>query len=171
MSDHADILDEIMEGEAGSGSSGTPPAPPAMPQLPDGIGLNLDQVANLLAEKNKTIVSPDDPILMTVTVLNAFLAEENRLMERHKGAITQILASRTDKFVQSVAEAAASVSETFSGQAVEAMKEAVAEHNKGFAAMEESLRSHQANIRWWAIIALVSAVVNVAAFSFQAVSK
>ena len=142
--------------------------PSVMPQLPDGIGLNLEQVANLLAEKNKTIVSLDDPILMTVTVLNAFLAEENRMMERHKGAITQILASRTDKFVQTVSEAAVSVSETFSGQAVTAIKEAVAEHSKRFATLEESLASHQANIRWWATIALVSAVVNVAVFVWAA---
>ena len=143
--------------------------PPPMPQLLDGIGLNLEQVANLLAEKHKIIVSPDDPILMTVTLLNAFLAEENRIMERHKGAMAQVLASRTDKFVRSVSESAASVSAVFSGQAVAAMKETVAGHNKGFAAMERSLARHQANIRWWAIIALVSAVVNVGVFVWQAI--
>jgi len=171
MTDNDGIMTEIVDEETGLELPGNPPVAPAMPQLPDGIGLSLDQVANLLAEKNKTIVSLDDPILMTVTMLNAFLAEEDRLMERHKGAITQVLASRTDKFVQAVGKAAASVSETFSGQAVTAMKEAVAEHSKAFAAMEESLISHQANIRWWGIIALVSAVVNVAVFVFLAVGK
>ena len=168
MTDNDDTMAEIMDEETRPELPGNPPA---MPQLPDGIGLSLDQVANLLAEKNKTIVSLDDPILMTVTVLNAFVAEENRMMKRHKEAITQVLASRTDKFVQAVAKAAGEVSETFSGQAVTAMKEAVAEQGKAFAALEQSLASHRANIRWWTIIAMVSAVVNVGVFVFQAVSK
>ncbi len=58
----------------------------SMPLLPDGIGMNLDQVAALLANKNKTIVSKDDPLLMMVTVMNAFLAQENALMDRLKQA-------------------------------------------------------------------------------------
>jgi len=169
MSDNDDIMAEIMGQE--EGRPGNPASPPPMAQLPDGIGLNLEQVANLLAEKNKTIVGPDDPILMQVTLLNAFLAEENRLMEKHKGAITQVLAARTDKFVQAVTEASGAVSKTFSQGAVAAMQEALAKHGQAFAAMEKSLATHQANIRWWAVIALVSAVVNVAVFVFRAVAK
>ena len=163
--------DGMVDQPVQTGEVKQPECPPAMPQLPDGIGLSFEQVAGLLAEKNKTIVSLDDPILMTVTMLNAFLAEEDRLMKRHKEAITQVLASRTDKFVQSVTEAASSVSETFSGQAVAVMKEAVVSQGEAFASMEKSLASHQANIRWWAIIALVSAAVNVAVFVFLAVGK
>lgn len=46
-----------------------------MPELPGGIGLTLNEVRALLAAKNSVTVTPDDPILMMVTLLNAFLTE------------------------------------------------------------------------------------------------
>ncbi len=76
--------------------------PPAMPLLSDGIGMSFDQVMADLAAQHKTIVSKDDPILMVVTILNAFLTEEEKLLDRHRRALTTILADRTDHYVQAV---------------------------------------------------------------------
>jgi len=73
----------------------TSPAPPAMPVLPDGMGMDLDEVARLLAEKHKALITPDDPVLMLVTIHNAFLAQENALMDRHKSALAQVMAGQT----------------------------------------------------------------------------
>lgn len=131
--------------------------PPPMPQLPDGIGLDFDQVAQLLAERSKTIVSPDDPILMLVTVLNAFLAEENKLMGRHREALTHVLATRTDKYVAAVELVAADLGRTLSSSTLDAMKNTFIEHNK-------ELANHKANMRWLSAIIVVSALINVGVF-------
>ena len=45
------------------------------PCLPDGIGLTVDDVRVLLAQTNNTSLPVDDPLLMVVTILNAFLNE------------------------------------------------------------------------------------------------
>ena len=132
-------------------------SPPPMPQLPDGIGLDHDQVVKLLAEKHKTIVSSDDPVLMMVTLHNAWLAEENKLMARHKKALAHVLAERTDNFVKAVETVAGDLGRTLSTSTLEAMQATFVEHNK-------ALVSHQANIRWLSAIAAVSALVNVAVF-------
>ena len=71
--------------------------PPVAPILPDGIGLTHGQVAALLAEQCKTVVSPDDPILMMATLFNAYLHEQDKLLQRHNQALTSILSARTDR--------------------------------------------------------------------------
>ena len=53
------------------------PVIPPKPEdaIPDGIGLSLEQVQELLAKTHKKVVDYHDPILMVVTMLNAHLAE------------------------------------------------------------------------------------------------
>ncbi|MCL2791127.1 MAG: hypothetical protein FWD79_10850 [Desulfobulbus sp.] len=131
--------------------------PPPMQQLPDGIGLDHEQVAQLLAEKSKTIVSPDDPVLMLVTLLNAFLAEENKLLERHKEALTHVLAARTDKFVGSVESVATELGRTLSASTLAGMQTTFAEHKM-------ALAEHKAHVQWLSAIAAGSALVNVLVF-------
>lgn len=58
-------------------------------------------------------MSPDDPILMIVTVLNAFLAEEEKLLD-HRKALTAILAERTDGYVRAVEQTTAHLGESLS---------------------------------------------------------
>ena len=57
------------------------------PALPDGIGLTLDDVRALLAKEHETIVPKDDPMLMIVTLLNAYLGEVDKLHARHGKAL------------------------------------------------------------------------------------
>ena len=135
------------------------PEASAMPQLPDGIGMTLEQVVALLAEKHKTIVSQDDPILMVVTLLNSFLAQENALMDRHKQALAMVMADKTDGFVQSVQKAVAQTGETFASATVESMKQTIQKHH---VAMDD----HQKNIFWLSVIAAISAMVNIGVFAW-----
>ena len=132
-----------------SGDSG-PASPPPMPQLPDGIGMDLEQVAQLLAEKSKTIVSPDDPVLMMVTLLNAFLAEENRLMDRHKKALTEIFATRLDEYVKGVKATSDELGHFLASSTL--------------AAQQKMFTGHHSAMIWTAAIVAVSALVNVAVF-------
>jgi hypothetical protein len=130
---------------------------PAMPQLPDGIGLNHDQVAQLLAEKSKTIVSPDDPVLMMVTLCNAFLAEENKLMTRHKEVLAHVLAEKTDGFVQAVRQVADRMGQTLASSTVDAMRAALEAHRR-------DLQRHRRDMVWLSAIIVTSALINVAVF-------
>ena len=74
------------------------PAVPPKPEdaVPDGIGLTLEQVQGLLAQTHKKVVDYHDPILMVVTMLNAHLAEVEKLHTRHKEGLSRLMADKTD---------------------------------------------------------------------------
>lgn len=131
--------------------------PPEMPQLPDGIGLTLDEVRSLLATKNSITVSSDDPILMMVTLLNAFLTEEEKLLDRHRKALTSVLTDKTDSYVKAVEQATASLSESISTSSVNEIK-------KIFQANGATMNRFRSNTAWLAAIVGISALVNVAVF-------
>lgn len=133
---------------------------PSMPELPDGIGLTLNEVRALLAAKNSVTVTPDDPILMMVTLLNAFLAEEERLLERHRKALTSILADRTDHYIQAVEQTTASLGESLSSSSLSEMKKIFVEH-------DGTMNRFRSSITWLAAIIGTSALVNVAVFVWR----
>jgi uncharacterized protein YbaP (TraB family) len=133
------------------------PEIPGMPQLPDGIGLTLDEVRSLLATKNSITVSPDDPILMMVTLLNAFLTEEEKLLNRHRKALTSILTDKTDIYIKAVEQTTASLSESISTSSVHEIKKIFQENGA-------TMNRFRSNMVWLAAIVGVSALVNVAVF-------
>jgi hypothetical protein len=133
------------------------PEIPAMPQLPDGIGLTLDEVRSLLATKNSITVSSDDPILMMVTLLNAFLTEEEKLLDRHRKALTSILTDKTDIYIKAVEQTTASLSESISTSSVHEIKKIFQENGA-------TMIRFRSNMVWLAAIVGISALVNVAVF-------
>ena len=133
------------------------PEIPNMPQLPDGIGLTLDEIRSLLATKNSITVSPDDPILMMVTLLNAFLTEEEKLLDRHRKALTSILTDKTDNYVQAVEQTTANLSESISTSSVHEIKKIFQENGA-------TMNRFRSNMVWLAAIVGISALVNVAVF-------
>ena len=133
---------------------------PPMPELPDGIGITIEDVRSLLATKNSVSVSPDDPILMMVTLLNAFLTEEEKLLNRHRRALTTILADRTDHYVQAVEQTSASLGESLSSSSLSEIKNNFVEHDK-------AMNRFRSSIIWLAAIIGTSALVNVAVFVWR----
>jgi hypothetical protein len=133
------------------------PEIPDMPQLPDGIGLTLDEVRSLLATKNSITVSPDDPILMMVTLLNSFLTEEEKLLDRHRKALTSILTDKTDIYIKAVEQTTASLSESISTSSVHEIKKIFQENGA-------TMNRFRSNMVWLAAIVGISALVNVAVF-------
>lgn len=130
---------------------------PAMPELPDGIGLTLDDVRVLLAQKNSITVSPDDPVLMIVTILNAFLTEEEKLLERHRKALTSILSDKTDVYIKTVEKTTSNLQESISSASVEEIK-------KIFITNNSVLQKFKINMCWLAAIVCITALINVALF-------
>ena len=147
------------------GKTGTPkPEKEPMAFLSDGIGLSYAEITEELARKSKTIVSPDDPILMMVPLCNAFLAEESKLMERHKKALAQVMAGKTDRFVQSVQKAVDELGQTLTSATVESLQAAFTEQRETMAQQRQAMQQHRSNIFWLSAIAATSALVNVAVF-------
>lgn len=138
--------------------------PPAMSQLPDGIGLSLNQVTALLAAKNKATVTLDDPILMVVTLLNAFLTEEEKLLTKHNVALTSLLSNRTQEYIQAVQKTTASLGGCLSVSSLEGIKKIFASHG-------EKMERFQSIMIWLTVIAGASALVNVAVFVALALLK
>jgi hypothetical protein len=137
--------------------------PPPMPLLPDGLGMNLEQVQNLLAEKHKIIVGLDDPVLMLVTVMNAFLAQENALIERHKTALAKVMADKTGEYVSQVKTVTDSLSASLSDVTLAAMQKTFSDHSA-------DLKTHKSDIMWLSAIAAISAITNVVIFAIKAIS-
>ena len=137
---------------------------PSMPVLPDGIGLSYAEITEELARKSKTIVSPDDPIMMMVPLCNAFLAEESKLLERHKKALAQVMAAKTDTFVQSVQKTVEELGQTLTSATVQSLRTAFTEHREAMRIHETALQQHRSNIFWLSAIAVVSGLINVAVF-------
>ena len=131
--------------------------PPAAPILPDGIGLTHDQVATLLAKQCKTVVSPDDPILMTATLLNAYLHEQDKLLQRHNQALTSILSARTAGHVQAVEQVSNDLKTSLTSSTVEGI--------------QSTYKQFRISLIWLAGIIGTSALVNVAVFVLQAVQR
>lgn len=132
----------------------------AMPELPDGVGLSLEEVRTLLALKNSTSVSPDDPILMIVTVLNAFLAEEEKLLDRHRKALITILTERTDGYVKAVEQTTTHLGESLSSGSAKEMSRLFSE-NTG------RMERFNSSLFWLTAIVTAAALVNVAIFIWR----
>ena len=132
--------------------------------LSDGIGLSYAEIADELARKSKAIVAQDDPIMMMVPLCNAFLAEESKLLERHKKALAQVMAVKTDTFVQSVQKTVEELGQTLTSATVQSLQTAFTEHREAMKLHETALQQHRSNIFWLSAIAVVSGLINVAVF-------
>ena len=132
--------------------------------LSDGIGLSYAEIADELARKSKAIVAQDDPIMMMVPLCNAFLAEESKLLERHKKALAQVMAAKTDSFVQSVQKTVQELGQTLTSATVQSLQTAFTEHREAMKIHETALQQHRSNIFWLSAIAVVSGLINVAVF-------
>lgn len=130
--------------------------------LPDGIGLSVEDVRALLARKHEITVPQNDPLLMVVTILNAFLDKQDALQKKHEKALAAFMGEQTAAYVKGVEESVASLSKTLSGATVEGISKAVGE-------MAASLAGHRSAMYLCTAVMAVSALLNVAVFVLEAV--
>lgn len=138
------------------------PAPEPDQCLPDGFGLSVEDVRALLARKHELAVPKDDPLLMVVTIHNAFLEEQDRLRKKHEKALAGFMGEQTLAYVGKMEESMAGLTKTLSGMTTEGIRQAA----MGFAASLAGVKS--ALYLCTAIIA-ISALLNVAVFVLKAV--
>lgn len=135
------------------------PAVPPKPEdaVSDGIGLTLEQVQGLLAKTHKKVVDYHDPILMVVTMLNAHLAEVEKLQTRHKEGLGRLMADKTDVYVSGVQAAVGQLTDSLSSASVEGVRKVFDDH-------AARLQPFKNSTTWLAAIVAVSALLNVAVF-------
>lgn len=130
--------------------------------IASGIGLEIDQVRALLAEKHDTVVGKDDPVLMICTLLNAFLGETEKQNTRLQSGMKRLLAEKTGEYLEGVNSAASSLSETLSSASVEGLKNLSDSTTEKVASLRSSLF-------YASVIIGISAFINVVAFVLLAI--
>jgi len=146
----------------GGDSSPAPEKRPATPVLPDGKGLNLQAVRDLLHNVHNQSVSPDDPLLMVVTICNAFLGEVEALHQRHEAGLSRLMADKAGSYVSEITKAMDTLSSGLSSASAEGMKAAAS-------GLEKRLADFKSSLSWLAAIVCGSALINVIAFALLAV--
>ena len=129
----------------------------AKPLLPYTHGMTIEQINSLLTKMHKTVIAENDPILMVVTMLNAYLAEVEKLQARHRTGLSKLMSEKTDAYVSGVQEAVAQLAEKLSSASVEGMRTTFAEHTT-------RLQLFKSSLTWLAAIVATSALLNVAVF-------
>ena len=147
------------ENRPGSAPKSKPEAPPV---LPDGKGLKLEQVRALLLNVHNQPVSLDDPLLMVVTICNAFLGEVEALHQRHEAGLSRLMADKAGSYVGDITKAVDKLSAGLSSASAEGMKATAGE-------LERRLSVFRNSLAWLAAIVCVSALTNVLAFVLLAV--
>ncbi len=129
-------------------------AEPNKPLLPDGIGMNLDDIRLMLAHvHDMRPPEKDDPLLMVVSILNAHLAELDKLHQRQSAAMTKLMAEQTANYVQGVQETADNLAKSLQSASLEGLQSLLQRVDR----MKMAL--------WWAAaIISLSALLNVAIF-------
>ena len=129
----------------------------AEPLLPDCVGLSLEQARALITRVHEAVVDKSDPILMLVTILNAHLAEVEKLHARHKEGLARLMADKTDAYVHGVQAGIGQLTDSLSSASVEGIRSVFDDH-------AARLRLFKSNVTWLAAIVAVSALLNVAVF-------
>ena len=130
------------------------------PDLPDGIGLSYKDIALLMAMKHKSVAEADEPIMIMVSVCNAFLSETEKLHQRHNEALSTIIAGKTQEYISGVKKTTDAFTQTLADASVEGVRQIFKEH-------AASLQAHQGNTRWCAFIVAISALANIAVLALR----
>ncbi|WP_298030580.1 hypothetical protein [uncultured Desulfovibrio sp.] len=130
--------------------------------LPDGIGLSVEDVRAMLAKKHDLAVPKDDPLLMMVTIQNAFLGVQAQLQKKHEKALAAFMGQQTAAYVEGVEKSVSALQKTLSDVTINGIRDAASD----FAA---SLSGFKTTLYLCTAIMALSALVNVAVFVLKVV--
>ena len=138
----------------------TPPV--AQSEVQDYTGLKLEDVRNLLSSKHNAAMPENDPLLMIVTINNAYLGEVQKLHARHEAGLSRLMVEKTDAYVSKVNAAVEQLSTSLSSASVEGIR-------KVFEAHAATLNAFKFSVYWAAAIVSVSALLNVVVFVLRSI--
>ena len=130
----------------------------AQPVLADeGLGLSLEEARQLLHDKHGLTVGVDDPMLMMVTLNNAFLSEMEKLLGRHRQKLAELMGAETGGLTRNLKEFQEHVdrvnAEGFTKAAGDTLRDSL-----------ESLTRVKQDMFWLAGLIFISALCNAAIF-------
>lgn len=129
-------------------------------RCPSGFGMSKEQARELLIKTHGHNIGQDDPVLMLVTLLNAYLGETDRLQDRHNAALTKILTEQTGKYVTEVKKTTEALSAQLTSTTVEAI-------SSTFQKFIVAQKQHRRDLLWLTSIIGMSALVNVIALYWK----
>ncbi len=101
--DTSSISDDYVESDEEDGSKIA---------IPDGIGLSIEEIQALIAKYNKTIIEKDDPFLVVITILNAFMYENEKLQSKYLEALKNVYADQVKSYIKEVKKSTDSINAT-----------------------------------------------------------
>ena len=128
----------------------------------DKIGLNLEDVRALLTKTHNASIPANDPLLMIVTINNAYLGEVQKLHARHEQGLARLMADKTDAYVSGVKAVVDQLSTSLSSASVEGIRKVFDDH-------AATLNAFKYAVSWSAAIVAVSALLNVAVFVLRGI--
>jgi hypothetical protein len=132
-------------------------SPAAQDEGQDKTGMSLEEVRTLLSRAHNVAIPDNDPLLMIVTILNAYLNEVQKLHVRHEKGLSRLMAEKTDAYVSSVNVAVDRLAASLSSASVEGIRKIFEDH-------AARLNAFRYAVHWAAAIVAVSALLNVAVF-------
>jgi len=125
---------------------------------PDGIGISLEDMDVLLSQVNQTFMDKHDPVMIMISVCNAYLGQVQKLHKIHNEALGKIITSRTQEYVAEVKATTESFAQAVSTASVEGIRKIFTEH-------AAALHSYAWNARWCALITVAGALANLFALA------
>ena len=127
------------------------------PLLPDDIHLSIDEIRQELFRMHNFAVDRDDPALMYVTIMNACLDEQKRLMDAHLNALSSVMARETGASIAASKENVAALGSLMSKLTTDGIKEAA-----------KDMVGLQATMKLYTGVMFVSALLVVGSFVLSA---
>ena len=127
------------------------------PVLPDDIHLSRDEIRQELFRLHDFAVDRDDPALMYVTIMNACLDEQKRLMDAHLNALSSVMARETGTSIAATKENVAALAGLMSRLTTDGIKEAA-----------RDMAGLQATMKLCTAVMFVSALLVVGVFVLKA---
>jgi heterodisulfide reductase subunit A-like polyferredoxin len=131
------------------------------PEAPP-LGLDFKQARDLISTTHNAAIPENDPLLMIVTILNAYLGEVQKLHARHEEGLTKLMAEKTGIYVQGVQDSVKQLSDSLSSASLQGIRAVLAEQ-------ADTLKAFKQAVFYAAGVVAVSALVNVAVFVLKAV--
>lgn len=127
------------------------------PMLPDDIHLSIDEIRQELFRMHNFAVDRDDPALMYVTIMNACLDEQKKLMDAHLNALSAVMAQETGASINATKENVAALAGLMSKLTTGGIKEAA-----------KDMAGLQATMKLCTGVMFVSALLVVGSFVLRA---
>ncbi len=126
-------------------------------EIPDGFGISIADVQALLAKYNETLVAKDDPILVQVTISNAFLSEYKKIQEKYQETLKDIYTEQVKDFLKEVKKGTDEVRQTLATVSVDGLHKIHLEQSTNLV----KFRTH---FLYLTAISCLSAFINLAVY-------